>query len=90
MRYGKDNTINQLQLIKPNVKSWNMKEFRDFAQAKMPTSLPLMWQRCGEVQGQTSPDCLMHGSNNDDNNNNNMNAATVADIIFAVNKIAKT
>jgi hypothetical protein len=66
-------TINRLRLTKPDMNCWNMKDCKDFIQFKkkkgdcrMPSTLPLLRQRCLEVQGRRSPDCSFHESDDSD------------------------
>jgi hypothetical protein len=91
----KINTINQLRLTKPNMNSWNMKDCRDFVQykkkkgdPKMPSAIPLMRQRCINVQGRTSPDCSVHGLNSKDDDEEG-DAAASAENDFVVDEIVE-
>jgi hypothetical protein len=65
--------VTTLRLTKPEMKDWNAKECRDYIQykkrsgdPKMPTSLPLLQQRCAVIDGRSSPDCSVHESDDEE------------------------
>jgi hypothetical protein len=64
--------VTTLRLTKPEMKDWNQKECREYIQykkrsgdPKMPTSLPLLQQRCAIIDGRSSPDCSVHESDDE-------------------------
>jgi hypothetical protein len=75
--------VTTLRLTKPEMKDWNAKECREYIQykkrsgdQKMPTSLPLLQQRCAVIDGRSSPDCSVHESDDEDDAGNLMLFAT--------------
>jgi hypothetical protein len=71
-------TVTTLRLTKPDMGQWNMRDCREYIQykkrngdPKMPTSLPLLRQRCGIIDGRSSPDCSVHESDDEELNEEN-------------------